>query len=131
MAAECCWLPVRALFATTRARVLLAGRWNVSLANTTQSLFTEAWLFNSSLADWDTARVVNMMDTYVPLPSHPADPPAHRLAQLLAGRERAAWAPARLARTTCVCYALTRAACIPARPLLAMCRAQVLRGAVL
>ena len=66
MAAECCWLPVRALFATTRARVLLAGRWNVSLAKTTQSLFEDAALFNGSLADWDTARVVNMQDTYVP-----------------------------------------------------------------
>ena len=37
----------------------------MSLANTTESLFEGAALFNSSLADWDTARVVNMRETYV------------------------------------------------------------------
>ena len=126
MAAECCWPPVRALFATTRARALLAGRWNVSLANTTQFLFQGAALFNSSLADWDTARVVNMRDMYVPPSLHPADPPADsRLS--LAGRASCVGAGAPRPRT-CVCCVLTRAACPSARLLLAVCRAQVLLG---
>ena len=66
-----------------RVRALLVvGRWNVSLATTTESLFAQSALFNSSLADWDTARVLNMGDTYVARPlGSLRDPRARRVAK--------------------------------------------------
>ena len=52
-----------------RVRSCLLARllpsWDVSSATTTRSMFDDAELFNSNLADWDTARVANMHDTYV------------------------------------------------------------------
>ena len=46
------------------ARSLVAS-WDVSSATTMYKMFDDAELFNSSLTDWDTARVASMHDTYV------------------------------------------------------------------
>ena len=46
------------------ARSLVAS-WDVSSATTMNTMFRDAKLFNSSLADWDTTRVANMGSMYV------------------------------------------------------------------